>query len=525
MRYFAYCRKSEEDKKRQVLSIPAQHRELQALTLRYPDIEIVEIIDEERSAKVPGRPAFSEMLRRIQKKEADGIIAWAPDRLARNSVDSGWIMDLLDTGRLKDLKFCTYSFENSPQGKFMLGIMFVNSKYFSDALSENVKRGVREKVASGWWPTRAAVGYLNDKATKRIVDDPDRRPLVRRMFELVLSGANSPEQVCALMRDEWGMRTLKRDRSGGAPLAPSSVYRMLGNPFYAGLIRWNGKLYPGKHNPIISISEFDRIQELLGRPGAARPSRHTFAYTGLMRCGECGVRITAEQKRNRHGAIYTYYHCTHRRQDYRCRQPVVGKSDLEKQIEEFLGRVALPESLASWGLGLCERMAADEGQTAVASRRSLEEGHASVLRQIDNLTKLRVRDLVEDGEFIRERQALDRERMRLEQALRSNESVSWFEPGRTVISFSTAVVSLFSASGDAERRFILSSVGSNPTVAGKKLSIHAEKPYREWGGDEGFRDLSAFVQDVRTFCIDPKNKEAIETMRQMLERGEAVPLS
>ncbi len=490
MRYFAYCRKSEEDKKRQILSIPAQHREVQALALRHPGTEIVGIIDEERSAKVPGRPAFSEMMRRIQKKEADGIIAWAPDRLARNSVDSGWIIDMLDTGKLKDIKFCTYSFESTPQGKFMLGIMFVNSKYFSDALSENVKRGNRTKVENGWWPTRAPVGYLNEKVHKTIIDDPERRPLVRKMFEMILSGASSPEQVCRMMRDEWGFRTRACDRSGGGPLAPSSIYRMLGNPFYAGLIRWNGKLYPGKHNPIITIDEFDRIQEFIGRPGAARPSKHTFAYTGLMRCGECGLRVTAELKRNRHGTLYTYYHCTHRRQDYACRQPVVPVSKLEEQLAAFLGRTEVPERFLAWGLSMCERMAGDEAQAVTASRRSLEDAHASTLKQLDNVTKLRVRDLLGDEEFLREREALERERLRLEQALKGATLGSWFEPGTTVISFSAAAVSTFLDSEDRERRFIVGTVGSNPLVRDRKLSIHAEKPYREWRGDEDVRDMS-----------------------------------
>ena len=127
MKYFIYCRKSTEAEDRQALSLEGQDTEIQSLIERDSTIEIVDSFFESKSAKNPGRTDFNDMIMRLQNGEAEGIIAWHPDRLARNSMDGGQIIFLLDQGRLKDLKFCSYSFENSPQGKFMLGIMFSNS--------------------------------------------------------------------------------------------------------------------------------------------------------------------------------------------------------------------------------------------------------------------------------------------------------------------------------------------------------------------------------------------------------------
>lgn len=135
------------------------------------------------------------MLKRIERGEAEGIVTWHPDRLARNSLDGGRIIYLLDRKILKDLKFSTFAFENNPQGKFMLSIMLGYSKYYVDSLSENVKRGNRAKLERGWRPNQAPLGYINDKETKTVVKDPVHFPLVRKMYDLMLTGTHSPKQI------------------------------------------------------------------------------------------------------------------------------------------------------------------------------------------------------------------------------------------------------------------------------------------------------------------------------------------
>jgi len=169
--YFIYARKSTDDEERQQLSIPAQIDELKSFAQK-EGLTVIDTIIESKTAKAPGRELFNLMIERINKGESQGILAWHPDRLARNAVDAGRIVYLLDRNILVDLKFPTFWFQNTSQGLFMLSIAFGQSKYYVDSLSENTKRGLRQKVRLGWMPAVAPRGYKNDQLTKTIIKDP-----------------------------------------------------------------------------------------------------------------------------------------------------------------------------------------------------------------------------------------------------------------------------------------------------------------------------------------------------------------
>jgi site-specific DNA recombinase len=502
MKYFVYCRKSQEDDDRQVRSIPSQRSELLRTFGAAPDVEIAEIIEEACSAKAPGRPMFKDMLTRVQSGEAEGIISWAPDRLARNSVDGGQIIYLLDTGGLKNLKFATYTFENNPQGKFMLSIMFGQSKYYSDALSENVRRGNRTKIEQGWRPNLAPLGYLNDPATKTIVPDPVHFPLVRRMFELILVEGYSAKEVAIIARDDWGFRTPKRRKIGGTPLAMSSVYAILANPFYAGVIVWGGETYPGKHEQIVTVDEFDQVRRLIDRKARAKPKTYNFPYTGLIQCGECGLAITAEHKINRHGSRYIYYRCSKRRLGPKCSQGAIEAKALERQFVDFLRTITLTDRLAELLLLGLDSLAVRSHEMEAARVQSLRNSVRAVDGELMELTKLRLRALLSDQEFVQVRQRLQGERLRLQEALEQADKSPMLAPFRELVSFSRYAADLFEVSDAREKRLILNAVGSHPILKDKKLSIYAVKPFELISDLQACPSLLTTLDHVRTFAPD-----------------------
>jgi len=180
-KYFLYARKSTEDDDKQIMSIEAQLFELREFA-RKENLEILEKFQESKSAKTPGRAVFGEIMAKVEELGNVGILAWHPDRLARNSIDGGRVIYAVDTSKIVSLRFPTFWFEPTPQGLFMLQVAFGKSKYYSDNLVQNVNRGIRQKLRRGEWLNLAPFGYVNNPRTRNIEPHPTKSRVVVRAF-------------------------------------------------------------------------------------------------------------------------------------------------------------------------------------------------------------------------------------------------------------------------------------------------------------------------------------------------------
>jgi DNA invertase Pin-like site-specific DNA recombinase len=182
MKYFLYARKSTDVEDKQVLSIEAQLTELRALA-KEQGLEVVTELIEKQSAKMPGRPVFNDMLARIQKSEAQGIVCWKIDRLARNPVDGGQIQWLLQNSTIQHIQTHDSSYRPT-DNVLMMSMEFGMANQYIRDLSVNTARGLRAKARQGHFPGTAPFGYLNNPATKTIVIDRKKSPVVKAAFEL-----------------------------------------------------------------------------------------------------------------------------------------------------------------------------------------------------------------------------------------------------------------------------------------------------------------------------------------------------
>ena len=518
-KYFVYARKSSETEDRQVLSIDSQIKELAELAKKL-NVEIINPpYKESQSAKSPGRPKFTEMVQRILNGEAKGIICWKLDRLARNPIDGGSIIWAIKQNGIEIIT-PAQTFNQQNENSILMYIEFGMAQKFVDDLSKSVRRGLKTKAEQGWLPNGAKAGYMNDKAAdkgnKRLFPDPERFPLIRKAWDLMLTGTYNPMQVLRKLNDEWGYRTPQHKKIGGKPMTRSQIYKTLCDPFYYGPFEFpenSGNWYKGKHEKMVTKEEFDRVQVYLGIKGRPRPKTHTFTYTGLLRCGECGSMITAEEK---HQIIcsackykfassdktacprcqtlitdmesptrlhYIYYHCT-KRKVKECSQKGVEVKEFEKQFDTLLSEIQISEDFKNWAIKHLNEMSDIETEDRNAIIKSQQSAYDDCVKRIDNLVKLKIspqnsdQEMLTDDEFKEQKNALIKEKTSLFEKLESADSRinQWIELTEKTFNFACYAKHWFEKGDIETKKQILLGIGSNLILQDKIVRVDLQKP-------------------------------------------------
>lgn len=482
LKYCIYARKSTESEERQVQSIADQIKIAKEIALHL-GLSVVKTYTEAKSGGEPGiRPVYKEMMQAIKDGELDGILCWRIDRLSRNPIDSGEISWLLQKGIIKIIQ--------TPERQYLPNdnVLLLNvetgmaNQYILD-LRKNVMRGIESKLQKGWYPCLPPLGYLNDRINKTIIDDPERFSLIRKAWDLMLTGNYTPPQILDLINEEWGFRTRKLVKLGERKMAKSSIYKILTNIFYTGVIKYDGKQYPGKHKPMITLEEYDRVQYLLGQAGKPRSKTHEFAFTGIIRCGECGCIITAETKQKFIKSLktvrdYTYYRCTRQKVGHACKQLSITLPELEQQIDEELAKFTILPEFKDWALEDLNK----HNDTEIEDRSKVYENQHKALaeaqKQLDGLTKMRYRELINDEEFIKERDALRLEIKNLSEKLHQTEQRAerWLDLTEKAFEFATHARIAFMGGDLKTKGEILRTIGVELILTNRELRI---KP-QEW---------------------------------------------
>lgn len=321
LRYVAYVRKSTDKAEMQVRSLGDQIAECEKLA-EDQDLNLVKIIEESLSAKESDqRPKFREMLDAIQRGTYDGIIAWHPDRLARNMKEAGELIDLLDKGIIKDFRFVSFSFQNNASGKTMLGITFVMSKQYSDQLSDNVKRSIRRGLTEGKFMRGAKHGYYKD-ARQLLRPDGENFELIKTAFEMRLQNKSLADIAKFLSSEGYPRKTKHRRADRNVTVA--FISEMVRDPFYAGILVYGDDIVDLNEiydfEPAVSIEDFQRITNI---DSISKQARLTQAIKprgkiqadflrGMIICSSCGRPMSAgltTKKLPNEVRRYFFYRC------------------------------------------------------------------------------------------------------------------------------------------------------------------------------------------------------------------------
>ena len=411
---------------------------------------------------------FAEMLSFLEQGQADGIISWHPDRLARNSVDGGKIVHFVDRGLIKSLKFPTFWFEPTPQGLFMLNIAFGQSKYFVDNLRENVKRGLRQKIRNGVWPGWAPVGYLNNPKTRMIDIDQEKSGKVKKLFQLYATGEYALKSLANWCKEKNLRGNLNKE------IAVSNIQKILQNIFYIGLMKYRGEIFEGKHEPIISKKLFDTCQEVMNKRGKVQEVRkHNFAFLGLLKCASCGCSITAEIQKG-----HNYYRCTKKKGV--CQEKHYLREELlNEQIKNFLQKVSLSSQDTEKVLAALDNEQKQAKQQTQSKVESLKEQLKQVEAKLAKLLDVFLTDALSTEEYAAKKQELLSQKVEIQEEITDFEQkgLSWLEPAREFVLSLNQAAKLVKTENKKDMATFLKNIGSNHILQNRQLIFSSKIPY------------------------------------------------
>ena len=468
MKYFLYARKSTDVEDKQVLSIEAQLAELRALAKKEA-LSIAEEFVEKRTAKMPGRHVFNEMVKRIQKGEAQGIVCWKLDRLARNPVDGGQIQWLLQEKVIQHI--CTHNQSYySSDNVLMMSVEFGMANQYIRDLSANTKRGLRAKVAKGEFPGTAPTGYLNDSRKKSIVIDRRKAPFIKQAFELYSEGEQRLEDIGNFLYKR-NVKSLQGNR-----IHKDRIKYILSNPFYYGHFYYAGEIHEGKHPALISKKLWDKVQEVIVHRGhPMKPRIAPKAFMGLFRCATCGMMISAETQKG-----HVYYRCTKKSRTAQCDEPFVREESILEQVNEILNNYSIP---SPWAKEFDLLMKEDEKKAEQESAVIIEDLRnkvSTISEKIQRLLDIYIAQDIDRETYLKERSKLFSDKKSLEEKICNLErdAKSWLEPMADWLNVASSLAEASQSNDLSSKKSLISKIfGSNPTLHHRRILESVTPPY------------------------------------------------
>ena len=354
---------------------------------------------------------------------------------------------------------------------------------------------------------------VDGREIRTIAIDPERAPLVREAFELYASGDYALSELAVLL-EERGLRSRATARCPAKPLGINRLQALLRNDYYVGVVRYCGSSYPGRHEPLVSLPLFQRVQEQLSAKFLAgeRDRTHRHYLKGTVYCGECGGRLMFSRNRGRRGGTYDYFVCRGR-QLRSCSQPYHGVARLEDAVSRYYATVQLTEARR-------ERIrqvihSRFDGLIAVAEREIAHAEAALILldRQERKLLERHYADRVSEHIYEEEQVRIRRERATAHKTL-SDLSLSYETARLTLdaaLQLTDDVEAAYRAANSTERRFFNQAFFERLEIREDEVvDATLAQPYRVLLDEEFIEALAAWTPDEATPTVSPGPQEVEE---------------
>lgn len=490
-KYLAYYRKSTDTEDKQVLSLDGQREVVRGYTKRN-GLKIAEEIKESFSAKKPGRPKFGRMVRRAKRGGISGIVAYKLDRLTRNYADLGALADLIERGvEIHDTSYGVY--KDDSNSFIMIGVNTAIASAKIKGLSEDTRRGLRQKRKMGWFPSYAPTGYINDRIGKTIEIDPDRASFIKKAFELYDSGQYSLKALARkLYRD--GFRT----RGNSSHISKSTIEGILKNPFYYGYFRSKGGLFEGKHTPLVSKELWDRVQDRLnGKAQRRSRTKYVYTYRGFLSCSECGCSITAEKQKG-----HIYYRCTKSRG--RCKQPYIREEKLEIELAGIFDPITIDKQTRDFIHTRLRELYQEDKAYQERVTKSLRIKLTHLKQEKRKLFRKMINDQIEDRQMYQEIKAEIESQIAqagMKMARLSQSTHDWLEQSSNLLEMAMQAKKMFLKVNREAKRQLLESVSSNRALEDRKVHCSYKRPFDILAKGRERTDWLPVAYDLRTFFM------------------------
>ena len=457
-------------------SMSAQKKFLQDYTkskfvVREEDVfEIEESASGDRQRKI-----FSEMMAHIKQEKIKTIICEKADRLTRNFRDMVMIDEWLEHDEEREVHLVKDSLilrkGSRSQEKLNWGIRVLLAKNFAENLSEEVKKGVREKLSQGWLPARPKIGYetIGDKGHKTHRINEAEAVYIRKIFSLYATGTYSLKRLMLAMYDA-GFRT-----RNGRRVSISHLQRLLTDPIYIGQIEWMGKIYPGKHKPIISKETFDKVGAILKGKATPKLSKHYYLFKGLFRCANCGGLVTWE----RHKGI-VYGHCNYRYRKCEKRHWVV-ESDIVSQLLWYFDRLKLDnKEVEQW---LLKALKESHSEEIIFFDTTLEKLYLELARwqkRLDGLYDDKLDEAITKQQYDEKFKRFSRGKEQVAQAIakHSKNATEYMELSHNLYELSQKGRLIYESADPDQKRELLKLVFGKLELDGEHAALEYSKPFQ-----------------------------------------------
>ena len=464
-----YARVSSKEQEKEGFSIPAQLKLLKEFAEKN-NFEIIQEYSEAESAKKAGRKQFNEMLKFLRKNSSvKNILVEKTDRLYRN---------LSDYAKLSCEEYNIYLVkegqkltpESTCDDKFMHGINVLVAKRFIDNLVAETQKGRLEKIEEGYFIGQVPYGYKKlDKCTT--VPDETKSLFVKRAFELYAKGDISLKNLRQKLYDEGYLYTPSSPK-----ITTGYLEKMLKNECYTGMLRYNGKLFPGKHAEIVSKKLFYQAQTAFKKDNKPNTQKeHLFLYSGLLKCDVCGRSITCEHKGNN----LIYYHCVGNYGKCQNKSIYIKEEKLDKQIDEAIKKIVIDDSLADYLNKILEKT---YKELNIMTREKYE-----YLKREQGLVETRQKKLLDlhlDGEITKtvwtEKNMLyEKQKERLQNQINVCKSPDnkFLNEGKKILELAKHIHSLYSVQNIEEKQKMLKTIFWKLSLDGEKLHYTYNTPY------------------------------------------------